>query len=94
MLIAAQAVNEVLIGDSLRLNQILNNLLSNALKFTPTGGTIVLSIETSLSDDDRLWLTFKVSDTGCGIARENFDKIFEAFIQETSGVARQYGELA
>ena len=87
----AQAVNEVLIGDSLRLNQILNNLLSNALKFTPTGGTIVLSIETSLSDDDRLWLTFKVSDTGCGIARENFDKIFEAFIQETSGVARQYG---
>lgn len=82
---------EELTGDALRLNQILNNLLSNALKFTPTNGKIMLCVEKLQKSDGRTWLRFDVQDTGCGIAEENFERIFETFTQETSGIARQYG---
>lgn len=84
-------VDETLVGDSLRLNQILSNLLSNALKFTPAGGTISLRVSRTEQQEDRIWLCFEVSDTGCGIARENFDKIFESFEQENSDVTHIYG---
>lgn len=84
-------LEEYLTGDALRLNQILNNLLSNALKFTPEGGKVTLNVEKLRSEDKRVWVQFEVRDTGCGIAEENFQKIFEPFTQETSGVTRQYG---
>lgn len=87
-------VSETLVGDSLRLNQILSNLLSNALKFTPAGGSIQLRISEGMffqAEEDRFWLRFEVTDTGCGIAPGNFDKIFESFEQAHSGVAQQYG---
>lgn len=84
-------VAEYLVGDSLRLNQILTNLLSNALKFTPAQGRVSLYVEETRRDDERLWLRFEVKDTGRGIAPENLDRIFEAFVQETSGIVRQYG---
>lgn len=82
---------EKLTGDALRLNQILNNLLSNALKFTPTNGKITLYVENLHTNNGRTWIRFDIQDTGCGIAEENFKRIFEAFTQETSGTARQYG---
>ncbi|QNM07077.1 response regulator [Qiania dongpingensis] len=91
------SVDEVLIGDSLRLNQILSNLLSNAMKFTPSGGRIRLQVtpmapaEKSGEPGDALWLKFEVSDTGCGIAKENYDKIFESFEQESADVTQRYG---
>lgn len=86
-------VDETLVGDSLRLNQILSNLLSNALKFTPAGGSIRLRVSRIDGDmqDEKLWLRFEVSDTGCGIAEENFDKIFISFEQETADVTHKYG---
>ena len=87
-------VDETLVGDSLRLNQILSNLLSNALKFTPAGGTIrlrVSRIDETERQDDKLWLRFEVRDTGCGIAEENFEKIFESFEQENADVTHKYG---
>ena len=80
-----------LIGDSLRLNQILNNLLSNAMKFTPTGGTVRLRISKTNETDLELGLRFQVTDTGCGIAKENFGKVFESFEQENSDVTVNYG---
>ncbi len=86
-------VEENLWGDSLRVNQILMNLLSNALKFTPRGGKITLRV-TRLQDEgegERIWLKFEVADTGCGIAPENFHKIFQAFEQENSNVSQVYG---
>ncbi|BDF70999.1 hypothetical protein CE91St41_17730 [Oscillospiraceae bacterium] len=88
------AVSEALVGDSLRLNQILSNLLSNALKFTPAGGSVQLRVsefDGGGADGSRLWLRFEVTDTGCGIAEENFGKIFESFEQEHAGVAQRYG---
>ncbi len=84
-------VDETLVGDSLRLNQILSNLLSNAIKFTASGGKITLRVTEAEREEGRLWLLFQVSDTGIGIKKENFDKVFEAFEQEDSGVAHKFG---
>ncbi len=84
-------VDETLIGDSLRLNQILSNLLSNALKFTPAGGTIRLSAEELKREGETIWMKFQVSDTGRGIKEENFEKIFESFEQENAGITGKYG---
>lgn len=84
-------VDETLIGDSLRLNQVLSNLLSNALKFTQPGGTIRLKVSEASADNNTLRLRFEVSDTGCGIAEKNFDKIFQSFEQENADVTSKYG---
>lgn len=84
-------VEETLVGDSLRLNQILMNLLSNALKFTPKGGAITLRVTRMETEEERIWLKFEVIDTGCGIAPENFDKIFTAFEQESANISQVYG---
>ena len=84
-------VDERLKGDSLRLNQIVMNLLSNALKFTPQNGKVVLRIEEMRREEGTIWLRFEVRDTGCGIAEENYDKIFREFEQEDSSVSGKYG---
>ena len=84
-------VDETVVGDSLRLNQILSNLLSNAIKFTSGGGKVAFRVTEAEREEGRLWLLFQVSDTGVGIKEENFDKIFEAFEQEDSGVAHKFG---
>lgn len=69
-------------GDALRLNQILLNLLSNALKFTPSGGSISLEIRQIQKKDDRVRLRFTVRDTGIGMSREFMDRLFLPFEQE------------
>ena len=80
-----------IIGDSLRLNQVLSNLLSNALKFTPAKGIIKLRVSKTGEDQENVYLRFEVIDTGCGIAEENYDKIFELFEQENVDVTYKYG---
>lgn len=80
-----------IIGDSLRLNQVLSNLLSNALKFTPAKGIIKLWVSKTGEDQENVYLRFEVIDTGCGIAEENYDKIFESFEQENVDVTYKYG---
>lgn len=84
-------VEEVLIGDSLRLNQILLNLFSNAIKFTSAGGKVYLRIEKMDKEGDKQWICFRVGDTGRGISREHFEKIFAAFEQEDGSITQQYG---
>ena len=79
-----------IIGDSLRLNQVLSNLLSNALKFTPAKGIIKLRVSKTGEDQENVYLRFEVIDTGCGIAEENYDKIFESFEQENVDVTYKY----
>jgi len=72
--------------DPNRIRQILSNLLGNAIKFTPTDGSIVLEVTY-----DNNAILFNVIDTGIGIAKEKQDAIFEAYKQESSATARQYG---
>ncbi len=78
-------------GDSLRLNQILTNLLSNAFKFTSEGGKITLGVSEVSHDGDTAVLRFSVKDTGMGIKEENLDKIFEAFEQENAEITHKFG---
>lgn len=80
-----------LIGDDLRLNQILLNLLSNALKFTPEGGMIRLEIRQIQHKDNRVRLRFTVSDTGIGMNREFMDRLFRPFEQESVVTGQKYG---
>ncbi|MBK1654425.1 hybrid sensor histidine kinase/response regulator [Allochromatium vinosum] len=74
-------------GDSRRLKQMLVNLLGNAVKFTPEGGAIGLDVQT---DAERGELSFGIWDTGVGIPREQFERLFQPFVQLDSRPARQY----
>lgn len=76
------------IGDSLRLNQILMNLCSNALKFTHAGGRVTVSVKESRHSGEYIWLEFKVSDTGIGMSPEFLKKLYLPFEQETQESAR------
>lgn len=81
----------LLIGDSLRLNQVLLNLLSNAVKFTPQGGKIQLEIRQLERTDSKVRLRFTVSDTGIGMSEAFLERIFMPFEQETVSDGRKYG---
>lgn len=85
------SIDEFIEGDSLRLNQILTNLLSNAFKFTPKGGRIVLGVSELKHEENLILLRFSVKDTGIGIKEENLEKIFEAFEQENAEITHKFG---
>lgn len=76
--------------DTLRLRQVMVNLLGNAIKFTDEG-SVTLAVELEADERDRLHLHFRVSDTGIGIAKENQERIFGSFDQEDSSTSRRYG---
>lgn len=76
------------IGDSLRTKQILMNLLSNALKFTPSGGNIKVEVSESRRTNGFSYLQFTISDTGVGMSDEFMNRIFLPFEQESPGNAR------
>lgn len=78
-------------GDPLRINQILINLLGNAMKFTPSGGMVSLSIEMISFEKNRASIRFSVRDNGIGIEADKKKSIFKAFEQADSSVTRMYG---
>jgi len=83
-------IPEVLLGDPVRLHQIILNLVSNAVKFT-SHGKITVSVRLISEDEEKATVEFAVSDTGIGIKEENINKIFESFRQASSGTSRLYG---
>jgi PAS domain S-box-containing protein len=83
-------IPDVLVGDPVRLHQIILNLVSNAVKFT-SKGKITVSIKMLKEDTEKVTIEFSISDTGIGIAKEKRGNIFENFQQATSGTARLYG---
>lgn len=87
----AGVTEEHLVGDTLRLRQILLNLLSNALKFTPEGGKIRLEIQQVNKARDRVRLRFTVSDTGIGMSEEFMSRIFKPFEQADASTSQNYG---
>ncbi len=80
-----------LFADELRLQQVINNLISNALKFTDKDGSVTFSISKIKKDAATIILLFSVSDTGIGIASHHQAKIFESFSQGDSATTRKYG---
>jgi PAS domain S-box-containing protein len=83
-------IPEVLVGDPVRLHQIILNLVSNAVKFTDHG-KITVSVRQVSEDDEKSTIEFAVSDSGIGISEEKISKIFENFQQASSGTSRLYG---
>jgi len=78
-------------GDSLRLGQVLINLLSNALKFTERGQVVLAIRQLGSPLDDRVHLRFEVRDTGIGISPEQRERLFHPFSQADSSTTRRYG---
>lgn len=79
-----------LIGDALRIQQVLVNLCSNAIKFT-SDGEVTISTSVTQQHDDHLNLLFTVEDTGIGMTREQADRLFQPFTQADASTTRQYG---
>lgn len=84
-------LNDYYIGDSIKLRQVLINILGNAVKFTPKGGKVELTVEKTGGFDGRSALQFKISDTGIGMSKEYIPKLFDTFSQEDSRTANKYG---
>ncbi len=83
-------IPEVLVGDSVRLHQIILNLVSNAVKFTSTG-KITVKVKMVTEDPEKVGIKFSISDTGIGVSKDKIKNIFDNFQQATSDTSRLYG---
>ena len=88
--IKTDEIPQVLIGDPMRLSQILTNLLSNALKFTPEG-EVALNIKKLYETKNNVSFNFEVIDTGIGISKKDQLQIFDSFKQANNSTARKFG---
>lgn len=86
----AEDVPQTIIGDELRILQILNNLVSNAIKFTSIG-YVRIEVHKTLDLNNEIELSFLVIDTGIGITPEEKEKLFKSFSQVDASTTRQYG---
>jgi CheY-like chemotaxis protein len=79
------------IGDSIKLRQVLINILGNAVKFTPVGGSVYMNVERTAQFEGKTTLRFTIKDTGIGIGKEFLPYIFDTFTQEENSSTNQYG---
>ena len=84
------SIPENLLGDPVRINQVVTNLMSNALKFTEKGSIQMTIVEVSRTGN-KVNLLFKVKDSGIGISQDKLDHIFDSFSQASSSTTRKYG---
>ena len=91
VLSAAGDVPRTINCDEQRISQILANLISNAVKFTPDGGTISLFVRKLAEENGICTLQFEVKDTGIGITQEHQKKLFNSFEQADGSISRKYG---
>ena len=90
-IVESRLEDDVLIGDSIRLRQVLLNLLSNAFKFTPAQGTVRLVVKQKASQEGTASYTVQVIDNGIGIAEEDQERIFLSFEQIGSNITKSQG---
>ncbi len=84
-------VDDYYIGDDMKLRQVMINILGNAVKFTPEGGTVTFLVEAVAKFDGKSTLRFTISDTGIGMSEEFLPKIFDPFAQEDASVTSSLG---
>ena len=84
-------VRDYYIGDDMKLRQVMINILGNAVKFTPEGGTVSFAIETVAQFEGKTTLRFTFKDTGIGMSKEYLPKLFDAFSQEDSSSTSKFG---
>ena len=82
---------ERVMGDKMRLSQILLNLLSNAIKFTPQNGRVVLTVRQRARGANRVLMDFAVTDNGIGMSNEFLERLGQPFEQQDSSIAHRYG---
>ena len=87
----AGKVKNYYIGDDMKLKQILLNILGNAVKFTPAGGSVTFLVESLGSFEDKATMRFIIKDTGIGMDKDYLPKVFEPFSQENESQANKYG---
>jgi signal transduction histidine kinase/CheY-like chemotaxis protein len=87
----ADNVPQYVFADSVRLKQILVNLIGNSLKFTSSGKVVLKIDEISVNDKNCSTIKFSIKDTGIGIKKNNQKKIFNSFVQEDNSTTRKYG---
>ena len=85
------AVDDYYIGDEMKLRQVMINILGNAVKFTPEGGSVTFVVETIARFNGKSTLRFAISDTGIGMSQDFLPKLFDAFSQEDSSRTNRYG---
>ena len=85
------AVDDYYIGDDMKLRQVLINILGNAVKFTPTGGSVRLIVEAIARFNEKTTMRFIMSDTGIGMSEDFLPKLFDPFSQEDSSNTSRYG---
>ncbi|MDL2216689.1 response regulator [Desulfovibrio sp. OttesenSCG-928-M14] len=85
--------NHMIVGDEKRTSQIITHLLANAIKFTPAGGSITLSVQEKDIENTSAILAITVTDTGIGIDEDVLPRIFDLFEQVDGGSTRQYGGI-
>ena len=84
-------IDEYYVGDAMKLKQVMINILGNAVKFTPEGGSVRFVIEEGPRFDGQATMRFIVTDTGIGMSREYLPKLFDTFSQEDSSSTNRYG---
>ena len=84
-------IDEHYIGDAMKLRQVMINILGNAVKFTPSGGTVTFCIEDVARLEDKATLRFVFRDTGIGMSEEFLPHLFDAFSQEDSATTGKFG---
>jgi len=85
------AVDDYYIGDDMKLRQVMINILGNAVKFTPPGGTVTFVVEPIARFSGKSTLRFIISDTGIGMSQEFLPRLFDAFSQEDSSSTNRFG---
>jgi PAS domain S-box-containing protein len=89
-LITEDTIPEDLMGDAMRLSQVLNNLIGNAIKFTHTG-KVIIRLDRDLQTENTVNIKFAVTDTGIGISPESFNIVFDPFMQDQQVINNDYG---
>ena len=84
-------IDDYYIGDDMKLRQVMINILGNAVKFTPEGGTVTFTVEDAARYEDKATLRFRITDTGIGMSKEYLPHIFEAFSQENTASGNNLG---
>lgn len=82
---------EWFIGDQMRINQILTNLLSNSIKFTPSGGFVKVQVTQQPVVNEVCHIKFEVTDSGIGMTKEYLERIWEPFEQADSSISKRFG---